>query len=1134
MTLKLLVAPVGAGKTQAVQERLVALQRARPLANSWVLLSGERQITTFRQRLIGSGSSSRVFFNIEFFSFYTLYHRLLAVAGRPQRCLDDATRSGLIRAICSTEDLHVFHRIAHTSGFVRILADFIYELKQNLVTPEALTAAAASEKEAELARLYAAYQRLLQHNDLVDREGEGWLALEALDAFPDLAGDVNLLIADGFDQFNVLQANLLALLGARAHESLVTLTTVPGREATIGRRFAKARERLRAIHARLGLPLDETEASGYSDTRHSALRHLSHYIFVPRAPVYTPHPPTPSPLNGEGETSAASGGEVSPVQLSLFGDTVGARRLGGRTRAAPLPHTTSASSVGARHALPLPNPYSETTVALRLVEAPDPAREVGAVLRRVKTLLLDGCRPDDVLIALRDWTSYGQYFPTQGRMYDLPLALHLGESLARNPAVAALLDLLQLSSLDFRRRELLDVLRSPYFAIPGMPSGGTDLLDRLSTSMMVTGGRTAWHDALETAQRSAGAADDDEAETLSFDPQLLKDTQQALAAFFDAVTLPETGTVEDYVFWLEGLMGYDEPDPDVPEPDATPAYTLNVPSQVRVFAGPGIVERDLTALNAFAAALRGLIASGSLFSSLGYSRRLSRTEFLRELQIVVASTTAQRNSRREGRVLVTTVTDARGLPHKHIFVLGLSEGLFPAPVPEDPLLLDTERLRLAASGIELSTQAERADDDGLFYELLNQAHDSLTLSRPYTKDGSPWVPSHLWRAVRDLFPNIAIERLRVGDVVPANEAATAQEVALAVADGADELRGWLMAAYPDYWQRMRLGRKVERSRISRLPYDHYSGRLRDETLIGHAAQLLDSNRVWSATQLGEYGICGFRFFSRRLLRLEALQEPEDGMDIRQLGTLYHEILEATYTGLAQANITITPDCTDFALETLHNKAAALLHNAPRRLGFRASAMWEQEKITLLRRLEALVKEDFSGSSPIDKAFPGAVRQPHRFEVAFGSDEPLTIDLEDELLRVTGKIDRVDWQGDRAIIIDYKTGSTKIPTDEIRRGRNFQMMLYLLVAQPLLGVDEVGGVFWHLSSRETSGKMISSSEIDQALVATAKAHIRRYLALGRSGDFAAQTSKLEDGRCAHHCDYVQMCRMAIMNKSKREL
>jgi ATP-dependent helicase/DNAse subunit B len=281
-------------------------------------------------------------------------------------------------------------------------------------------------------------------------------------------------------------------------------------------------------------------------------------------------------------------------------------------------------------------------------------------------------------------------------------------------------------------------------------------------------------------------------------------------------------------------------------------------------------------------------------------------------------------------------------------------------------------------------------------------------------------------------------------------------------------------------------------------------------------------------------MCGFRFFARRLLKLEALKEPEDGMDILQLGTLNHEILEATYMSLAEQGAAVTPEYADFALATLHEKAASLLANAPRRLGFRASALWEQEKEALVRRLEALVRLDFSGSSPIDKAFPSdQPRYAYRFEVEFGKADGFGIFVGGEWLRIAGKIDRVDWQGDRAIVIDYKTGSTEIPTSEIARGRNFQMMLYLLAAERLFEAGEIGGAYWHLGNRKTSGQMLSSSEDDRAAIAAAKEHLARNLARGRAGDFATEANKLEDGRCAHHCDYHQMCRMAILGK-KREI
>ena len=253
-------------------------------------------------------------------------------------------------------------------GFVSVVAAFLLELKQNLIYPEDFEAAASTPKERELAAIYSRYQATLQAHKLVDREGEGWLAVEALEQQPDLAAGVDLLIVDGYDQFNHLQAKLLALLGGQAREAVITLTTVPEREATIGRRFQQALERLADAYADAEVALEPVDLDEHEDDRAPALRHLSDHLLRPRA-----------------EKIAADD-------------------------------------------------------AITLIEAPDPAREVGAVLRRIKRLLLDGCEPDDILIAVRDWGRYGGQIAAQGRRYGLPLALHYGDPLANNPAVAALLE----------------------------------------------------------------------------------------------------------------------------------------------------------------------------------------------------------------------------------------------------------------------------------------------------------------------------------------------------------------------------------------------------------------------------------------------------------------------------------------------------------------------------------------------------------------------------------------------------------------------------------------------------------------------------------------------------------------------
>jgi ATP-dependent helicase/DNAse subunit B len=299
--------------------------------------------------------------------------------------------------------------------------------------------------------------------------------------------------------------------------------------------------------------------------------------------------------------------------------------------------------------------------------------------------------------------------------------------------------------------------------------------------------------------------------------------------------------------------------------------------------------------------------------------------------------------------------------------------------------------------------------------------------------------------------------------------------------------------------------------------------------------------VWSASQFNDYGMCGFRFYAKRLLKLEALKDPEEGMDAAQRGTLNHAILERTYRKLQEARATIEMDNLEDLLEVLREEAEAVFAEAPRELGFRESALWEQDKAILLRKLEKLVELDFT-DSPIVKAFGSAVRTPYLLEAPFGMEDsvPVTVDLGDEVgpVRVLGYIDRIDRQDQSAIVIDYKSGSTTIPVKELEAGRNFQMMVYLLAAEAILSASEGedgptqvrGGLFWHLSNRQTSGA-IHLDENGQTSIEQAKGHLARHIYRSRQGDFAVYPSKPDQGRCVRYCDFHQLCRVSVTNRNK---
>lgn len=1095
MATTILLAPVGAGKTERVLASLVETLDEQPFAKVWVLLATKRQEDHFRQRLVET--QRQVFFNVEFYNFYELYQRLLDMAGNPQRQLTDSARTVLLRAIITELQprFELYGNIADTPGFVRIVADFINELKQSRIYPEDLQRMAATPKDRDLALIYQAYQERLQTYRLMDKEGQGWLAVDELLTDARLAGDLRLLVVDGFDQFTPVQADLLSLLADRAEDTLITLTRVTGREATVGRRFERA---LNELQKRFHYPLVEILELA-DDGRHDDLRYLMQNIFLRDAPK-----------------RASSGG-------------------------------------------------------IRLIEAPDPAGEVGAVLRQVKRLLLHGTAPDDIIIALRDWERYRIHFSTFGKKYGLPLALHYGLPLGESPAVIAFMNLLELHRNDFRRRDVLDVLRSPYFSISLSPDRGqhaaplftlqdVDMLERVSLQFTVLGGRRVWLESILRASKPL-RSEDDEPDTVLLtvdEAQMLCDR---LEAFFDAMIPPLEATVAEYVLWLENLIGHDpdknpEDDPVsiVPKP-----FTLDMIACIRCETAPDdIIAHDLAAMSEFKHVLRGLLMAAKLLHSVGEAADspVSWDSFFADLRRGIASVSINPRPNRSGRVLVTTASDARGLPHSHVFVLGLSEGVFPAQVVEDPLYLDGERRALNARAaakeahFELDTRSERAADDGLFYEMICLSRETLTLSRPTLQDGNPWIESPLWRAAAQVFSDsaelISRERIGVGQVVPIRDAAARDEVVTAAVAGfvvGDDrilpAYAWLRTAESDYWQHVETGWRIETGRLVGRRYDQFSGRLRDAALIEQIARKLSRARVWSASQLNDYGVCGFRFFAKRLLRLEALEEPEEGMDAAQRGTLIHAILERTYRTLRDEGVVISPEYLDRALAVLNQAADFEFATAPERIGFRATALWKQEQASLRRKLQKLVQVDFSGDSPVNKKFGSLPRQPYILEAPFGIETPVEIDLGGEAGRIQlqGFIDRMDCLGDRVLVMDYKSGSTPIPVSEMESGRNFQMMVYLEGAKAILArrghesADVVGGLFWHVSNQEISGDIHMDAN-GESSVNAAKAHLARYIAAGRQGDFAVHASRPDGGRCVRYCEFSQLCRVSSTNRRKQ--
>jgi ATP-dependent helicase/DNAse subunit B len=1094
----IITGPVGSGKTEAAIDAILDARLFRPFGTVWVLLATQQQIHAFRERLL-QRSPDKVQFGVEFFNFYDLYGRILSLAGDPQRQVADTARYRILRHITAglhqRGELELFGPIATLPGFIGLLAGLIHELKQGLVQPEKFVEIAQlrGPKDRDLARIYSEYQQFLQDKHLVDRHGAGWLAIHHLETHPRLASHIDLLVVDGFDQFNGVNRQLVTLLAQQVPHSVLTLTAAPGDQGRRFRRFVQARERL--LNAERSPWRVRNHDSTHTADRPDTLAHLVQDLFR-SSPALTPD---------DG--------------------------------------------------------------ALRLIEAPDVGREVCAVLRRVKRLLLDGTSPESVaIIARRIDSRYGGALRETARAYGVPLVVREGTRLHDNPAVAALLSLIDLHALDFPRREVLDTLRSPYIKPPDLAPDQIALLERITLEQQVVHGHATW---LYAVADSAAPHPDEDGEIVAtaLDSAAAADLQAALDAHFARITPPTSGTVDELTGWVAALLG---PDPEADAEDAANAAVaepaeygahFSILGCIRAAGDGEQITRDILAAQALIHALGGIQAAHELITE---ESSIDWPDFRAELELAIERATVlpPGGLSRLGRVLATDVLEARGLPHDHVFILGLSDGEFPMPVPDIALYQEGERLELEAAGIDMQTAVERSDDMSLFYQAVGLARRTLTLSR-YTVDtkGTPCPPSAYWSAVRAVVdvPPDSVERVPVGAAPDLESAVTLNEAAIAVAavlsdehtTSGDITALGVHNALLDHpaWRNVLRGRSVEARREDPLsPFDRHTGILTHPDLIASAAERLGPRRVWSASQLNDYGICPFRFFARRLLGLEELKEPEEGLDAQQIGSINHEILELTYRQIGDARLSITPENRDRALAILEQVAVAVFADAPRRYRFRRSAVWQHEQAEMLRRLRWLVQQDFSADTspfrpvtsrqnrPVARQVQALPRQPLRQEAmfGFGGVPPVEIDGPAGPIRTRGVIDRLDRAGEYAVVIDYKTGTRTHPVEDMAEGRDVQMMLYLLAAQDLLqrvdpSLTVAGGLFWHINNRTVSGEVGA----DDAAIELGRAQMHANILDARAGRFAVQPRKLDGGRCVSYCEFGALCRMSrgYMRKSQ---
>ncbi|MFN2111899.1 MAG: PD-(D/E)XK nuclease family protein, partial [Anaerolineales bacterium] len=584
---------------------------------------------------------------------------------------------------------------------------------------------------------------------------------------------------------------------------------------------------------------------------------------------------------------------------------------------------------------------------------------------------------------------------------------------------------------------------------------------------------------------------------------------EKFSAFVNLLDLPDqTARVPDYVSWTLDLLR-EEGESETGRPG------LGVLKCI--YEGPAdLMERDWQAMSAFVDLLKGYAEADQIIEG----KPIPFGRFVDELEALLKQASYQPRAERYDEILCADCTEARGMPFKAVALIGLAEGEFPTTIKEDPLLRDTDRAvlrNLYQLPLQPSTDSAEAE---YFYEAIVRTSRYLLVTRPrIAENGSPWESSPYWEELERLV-NVTPRILTTQSPVPLKLAASPAEYLefLAVLGGMEPQSGMTSQGFLD--SRLEIIRRA--GSIIQLRTDgessipgNYEGDLAG--LKDILAARFNDDEVWSASRLENYQNCPFTFYIGNLLGLEKLEPPEEGLDGRQLGNIYHRILEDLYLEVGQ----------DYQLEDLLSALPSVANRvfleAPTREGFRENAWWKQTQAEILGNLR-LSLAVIEGLAP-EYRFHSAE---HRFGIGRSSPDPLEVEVPGEgRFRLRGLIDRVDRSSQGKLrIIDYKTaGPAGFDQRAVGEGKKLQLPLYAMAAENALGLGTVSeGFYFHVQAAQTSSFQMTKFSYQgqngpRAAMTAAAQHGLSAVRSIRQGKFKPRSP---DPGCPSYCPAVDFC------------
>ena len=709
---------------------------------------------------------------------------------------------------------------------------------------------------------------------------------------------------------------------------------------------------------------------------------------------------------------------------------------------------------------------SDESLPVHIVLAGNPAEEVRQAFLRIRELTeQEGYSYRDFAIVTGDLSSYAEEISIAAARYGIPVYLDAGRAILQNPLTESIRSALEIGGGDYSYETVFRYLRS------GLSGLLTEQVDRLENYCLRHGiaSRKWW----ETA----------------FDAQFEEMRRTFLESIRPLQGLGHTSAGERAKALYRFLTG------------------IRAGEQMEALADVREKAGDTAAAMEYRQVYRAVIELLDEIHELLGEEPLSVGDFLELLEAGFAEIRLGTLPQQVDRILAGDIERTRLSQIRVLFVLGVNDGIIPGSASRGGLLSDFDREFLQGSEFLKKTGGELAPTPRqqmyiqrlYLYMNLTKPTDRLYVS--YAKmdaDGGSLRPSYLIGLLQQLFPGLQRE-------IP--EERPVSEQLWSTKDAAGFLSASLRR-YADgrfrrdpksaeevltlYGACLQAEDREGRSALIRLREAAFA-RYRPRPLSARTAQLLYQRRIrGSVTRLETAAGCYLRHFLRYGLQL---QEREIyTFAAKDSGTILHASIQRFGQLLQERGIswlTFTGETgRELVREALQEQAGTYREQvlyATERGAYELQRMQRALEQTVDALQFQLQQGDF---------YPAALEQ------GFGGKGELQYPLENGILLLEGRIDRVDLarEDDRTYIkiLDYKSGAKGLDLHRIDAGLELQLPVYMEAMRRALEKREPG-------IRAIPAAMLYS-RFDQPMLSPEKSE-KVLEERERSGPLAAQEKEL---------------------------